>query len=142
MRKLLFILLLPILPFVTGCKKEKKIEKNLWNDGGKWNIESYHMSMDDGEETGSMMDYQNCGTFNFKKDGTGYSTMEFDDQTLNNVFQYVVEDEFLILSSFGGNGQKYDMDWSKDNVTLKHTLNYTNDGETILFKEVIKLRKI
>jgi len=54
---------------LISCKKETKIEKNLWKNGGEWNIESMIAtqistnSADNFNET-----IYNYGTFTFKKD--------------------------------------------------------------------------
>lgn len=76
---LLIGLLITGTTLVTSCSKETKIERNLWNKGGEWNVESLVINQtstdpaDDYSET-----IYNYGTFTFKKDGTGSFTITVD----------------------------------------------------------------
>ncbi|QEC42244.1 hypothetical protein [Pseudobacter ginsenosidimutans] len=68
MKKLLLLILLPLLAATTGCKKmiEKKIEAELMNaiTSGAWYVEHYRENATD--ITASFNDYE----FRFQRDGT------------------------------------------------------------------------
>ncbi|MFN3917657.1 MAG: hypothetical protein ACK4K0_07935 [Flavobacteriales bacterium] len=45
MKRIIFLLIVFLIAgtaVFTSCKKEVKIEKNLWNKGGEWKIESIY----------------------------------------------------------------------------------------------------
>lgn len=129
------------IALLTSCKKETRIEKNLWKDGGVWNIEtllaiqtSTNVS-DNFNET-----IYNYGTFTFRKDGSGIVVITVDGDVENAVFTYTNTKDKLTLI-YGNEGRVFDMDWKKNDLTLSITDNFTSNGHSVTYSETLRLKK-
>lgn len=138
--KNLFVLLLIAFTFVA-CSKETKIQKNLWKGDGIWNIEQLHATQSSTNSNDNFDEIvPNFGSFTFKKDGSGILkiTVDGDIETVN--FTYSNTTNILTLL-MGGETRNFDMDWKKNEMTLSIAENYTDNGESITYTEIWKLKK-
>jgi len=117
---------------LSSCKKEDRINKNLWKGDGVWNIDVYDFqSTSTYYQSDNYTDYKiNAGTIEFKKDGTG--TYKFPDSTIPMV--YTNTDKTLTIRFLNENGvpddyekQEFEIDWKKNQMELK---SYTVDTYT------------
>lgn len=126
---------------LSSCQKEHKIEKNLRNKGGDWNIESLVANqvstnpVDNFDET-----ILNYGTYFFKKDGIGSFKFTVDGDVEIGDFIYNNSDDKI---TFIVNGQVrvLDLTWEKDKIKMTIVENYTSNGETIKYTETYNLIK-
>lgn len=121
MKKIVFILFAVIA--LTACKKEVKIEKNLWKKDGVWNIDTY-----DSKTTSTYFEadnneyyYQNAGTIQFKKDGTG--SFNFQGEVTPMTYSNTEKTLTIIFKDESGNPQDdetltFDMEWKKNKIDL------------------------
>lgn len=126
---------------LSSCNKESKIEKNLWNKGGEWNIESLVAKQtstyapDNFEET-----IYNFGTYTFKKDGSGnYTTpaagFDYGAFTYSNT-----EDKFTLI--IDNQAQVFDIvEWEKNTMKISTTENFSNSVGSGTYKETLSLKK-
>lgn len=122
---------------LVACKKETKIEKNLWKGDGVWNIDIFESKETSTyfQEDNNEYYYQNAGTIQFKKDGTG----SFNFQGVVSPMSYSNTDKILtlIFKDEGGNPQDdevwtFDMEWKKNKMDLSSFLKdtyTTSDGQ-------------
>lgn len=124
------------MTLLVGCKKEDKIERNLWASGGEWNIDRWFL-----EETNEyhseifeddlyIENESNCGTFVFKKDGTGNFKVTVDEYVYTEKFTYKNTENKLILNfkededtgdqySYFGEGESiFLIDWKKNSLEM------------------------
>lgn len=119
-RILIMGLLLVGISGLTSCKKEKKIEKNLWSNGGEWNIEKFVSNWGSSSEDSNTLTEYNFGTFLFEKDGGGKLTIDSE----SNPFNYTnTENSLTITYKEGpmyteGEKEEYTLDWEKDKIEL------------------------
>jgi hypothetical protein len=118
MKKILFILLALLL--FSACKKETKIERNLWTKGGKWDIVKYEKIVTSSKPSNNKNEVtDNYGIFQFKKNGSGWiiSSAEYDAYIEN--FNYTITENELSISYFESEGtETYDLDWKKNAFTI------------------------
>jgi hypothetical protein len=144
MEKVSFLLtvLLVTTAALTSCKKESRIEKNLWNKGGEWNIESVQSvqvstnSADNFEET--VYDY---GTFEFEKDGSGNYEITVNGSNDTGTFTYSnSEDELTLI--IDNQARIFEItEWEKNEMTISIVENFTSSGESITYTETLSLKK-
>lgn len=125
MKKLLMLILIVFV--AMGCKKENRIERNLWKKGGEWNIErwsetatSTHYPEDNYSETKN-----NPGTFKFNKDGSGSLTLKDGSSAYTEAITYQNTENTLTIFDSEGEGKVFDLSWEKNDMTLT-----SNDSET------------
>lgn len=132
---------------LVGCKKEDKINKNLWKNGGEWNISEVKfttMNSAGQSDSGTIYDY---GTFKFEKDGTGTRTINADGQTFTHLFSYTnTETELVITLKSGpdvtpGEKEKYKMTWKKDNIELYIYTSWEDEFGNAYHEDFITLKK-
>lgn len=130
MKKLLFILFIALV--ATSCKKEKKIERNLWKNGGEWEIKSFEESS---KSTSSEYNFSqvinNGGTIQFKKDGTG--KMNYSSELADYLTDILYEEQFNAAFSYYNTknkiyfiyeeveGLSYNLEWEKDKITMSYS---------------------
>lgn len=125
----------------TSCKKETKIEKNLWNKGGEWNIERLDVKQvstnpsDSYEETA-----YSYGSYTFNKDGSGSFTLTVDGGIETGTFTYSNTENQLTLI-IDNSLRVFEMDWSKNSLTISITENFTSSGEFISYTQKLTLKK-
>lgn len=127
--------------FLSSCKKETRIERNLWNNDGEWNIESLIV---DQVSTNTADNYHetiyNFGTFTFKKDGSGISRITVDGDVETGTFTYSNTKDKLTLI-IDNEARIFDMDWEKNELTLTIVESYTDENEYITYTEIVNLKK-
>lgn len=127
--------------FISSCSKEDRIEKNLWNKGGEWKIESVTINQ---TSTDPIDNYSetllNVGSFLFKEDGSGIATFIVDGDTEILPFNYSNTEDQLILA-IDGETRPFNLTWEKNEIDLAITENYTSNGESITYKESYSLKK-
>jgi hypothetical protein len=128
--------------FVSSCKKEAKIEKNLWNKGGEWNIESVvakqtsTFAPDNFDET-----IYNYGTFTFKKDGNGNYTFTDDGDVEAGTFTYSNTEDKLTLI-INNQARVFDIvEWEKNKMKIIITENFSNSIGSGKYTETYNLKK-
>lgn len=140
MRKFNFLiigLLFVGLSGLTSCKKESKIERNLWNKGGEWNIDKYQENYGFGADPYSETRY-NFGTIKFEKDGNGKITLKDEGETFSNLFTYKNTDNSLTLTykegqmHYEGDVDNFTLDWEKDKIEL-----YSYKSDAYGYDEII-----
>ena len=142
---LLIGLLITASTSLTSCKKENRIEKNLWKQGGEWNIETYSASQVSTYTPDNFnVTMFNFGTFTFHKNGSGIYKFTEDGDIDTGVFAYTNTDDKLTII-IDNEGQVYNMDWKKNSITLtittQSTGNYPSPGQQITYSETIVLKK-
>ncbi len=139
---LLVVLFVAGMASLTSCKKEKKIEKNLWNKGGEWNINSFTANQtstyapDNFNET-----VYNYGTYTFKKDGSGIYTITVDGNFESGTFTYSnTEDKLTFI--INNQARVFDIiEWEKTKIKITITEHFTSGGESITYTESMELKK-
>lgn len=139
---LLIALLIASTAVFTSCKKEAKIEKNLWNKGGEWKIESIYAKQvssnpsDNFEET--LYDY---GTYTFKKDGSGSYIITVDGDIETGTFSYSnTADKLTIIIM--NQPLVYDiLEWEKDKMKIFISDNFVSNGNSVTYSETLNLKK-
>ena len=127
--------------FLTSCKKETRIEKNLWKNGGEWNIESIVANQTSTNPSDNYNEtVYNYGTLTFNKDGGGNYIFTVDGDVETGTFTYSNTEDKLTLI-IGNEARVFDMDWEKDELIISITENYTSNGESITYTETLKLKK-
>ncbi|WP_107039118.1 hypothetical protein [Brumimicrobium mesophilum] len=130
MKNLLVILLIAFL--ALGCKKENKIEKNLWNNGGEWEIKSFEQSAY--KIPASQFDYStlisNGGSIQFNKDGTGkfkyseelaeYLEIIIYEEQINADFTYHFTENSIFFIFTDAQGAAFDLEWEEDKMIYSH----------------------
>ena len=126
---------------ISSCEKEDRIVKNLWNNGGEWQVNDYSINV---VSSDPLQNYnQNTGgygTFYFSENRSGYSVLQGYSGQVTTQFTYTAtEDKLTILSS--NSKDEYDLSWKKDEVDLSITNTYEAFGETFTSTEKLKLIK-
>ena len=140
MKKLLTLLAVTLL--LVACKKDEQIEKNLWKGDGIWNITSYTSSETSTPSSQSDFTYtaNNAGSITFKKDGTGiFKYVDGGDVELAS-FNYSNTTETLTMI-IDSEARIFNMDWKKNKMTLTIAQNYSSNGTSYDYKEIIDLSK-
>lgn len=151
MKKLMFILLLVLT--ATACSKSKKIERNLWNHGGEWEIKSVEEFLETTEP--NKYNYsdviQNGGTIQFNKDGTGKFNFSsnladiiedyFYEEYVYNEFSYHHTENSIFFIYEDIDGFVCGLEWEKDKMVmiLSETHNntyYDENNNPIPYQEV------
>lgn len=145
MKKIKFVLISLIVvgaTLLSSCKKEARIEKNLWNKGGEWNVESIYAKQvssdpsDNFEET-----VFNYGTYTFNKDGSGRYTITVDGDFEEGSFTYSNTEE-KITFIISNQALIFDiLEWEKGKMTISITDNFTSNGNAVTYTETLNLRK-
>jgi hypothetical protein len=131
---------------LSSCSKETKIEKNLWKNGGEWNIESFNVKQtstyasDNFEES-----YANVGTYTFNENGTGIVKLIIDNFVETSAFTYTNTENQLMIT-IDNETQYYNLiEWEKDNMKIVYAENFYEgvDGNlgSGVYKETITLKK-
>ncbi len=120
MKKVLFILLVGLV--FVACKKEDRIQKNLWKQGGEWNIDtwSYRMTSTNPSDNESNM-IANYGTIRFNKDGSGNITYTENNSAYTESFTYTNTENTITIFDVDGNGTIFDLDWKRNEITMVTT---------------------
>lgn len=139
---LLIALLVIVTSALTSCKKENRIEKNLWNNGGKWNIErAVQNDISTNPADNLNLSALNFGSFTFKKDGTGNYVFTVDENVEIGTFSYSnTEDRLTWIRD--NEPLVFDLDWKKDDLQISYTENYKSNGEVITSTVTFYLKKI
>lgn len=125
----------------TGCSKEVKIEKNLWKNGGEWNVKSYSYTSVSSSGTNNInISVNDMGTMTFAKDGSGtYSFTQFGSTDTGTLKYTNTADELAL--TIDNSTTTFNMTWEKDNITLINASTSTSNGETITETETYKITK-
>lgn len=123
MKPIHFTLFLIFLITFSSCKKEKRIEKNLWKKGGHWNVEYLLLEKPSTDEV-----FFNCGVYTFKKDGTGKSILTTNTDVIIQDFDYSLlpsgyDGYKLTLISNDSDTAEYEVDWVKHKIELRKSKN-------------------
>ena len=90
-----------VLFIFSSCKKEVKIERNLWSKGGKWSIvkdEEIVISTWPANEKNNVNEY--AGIFQFNKDGTGWRIYTYYSEAEKLNFKYTTTESKLSLNYY------------------------------------------
>ncbi len=145
MRKNIFLLtglLIVSSVLLSSCKKEAKIQKNLWNKSGYWKIESLVANQTSTDPTDNFTEtIYNYGELHFKEDGSGAFTFTVDGDIEIGAFTYSnTEDKLTMI--INSQARVFDiMEWEKDKMKISITENFTSDGESITYIETLNLIK-
>jgi hypothetical protein len=129
---------------LSSCKKEVRIEKNLWRYGGVWNIESQT-----GKQTGTIVFNNfdetifNVGTYTFYEDGSG--SYKNNAELQPGAFTYSNTEHKLTIV-IENVSRAYDIvEWKKNNLKISYSYNFyegaANGDSTGKFTETIILKK-
>jgi hypothetical protein len=130
---------------LTSCKKETRIEKNLWKNGGEWNVTSWKGTIDGTQSEYVGADIQSA-VFTFTKEkevtlvitgdaGDIYTYKMKYDNTESQLTFTNVTDQATGLIDFPSM-INYIM-WEKDLLDLKTTTGFTGaDTETLILKKM------
>jgi len=103
-----------------SCKKDNRIERNLWKQGGEWNIELWSETTTSSyyEEDNNSTTFADFGTFKFNKDGTGSYTLTANSESYTESLTYQNTENTLTIFDPEGDGRIYDLDWERNDITL------------------------
>ena len=125
-----------------GCSKEDRIQKNLWNKGGEWNIKnaSYRQT-----STNVIDNYNfsvnNAGTFVFQENGSGFISTTSVGITEVESFNYSNTEDKLTLI-IDNEAATYDMKWDKNEIELSLMESFFSaDDDLVTSTEILKLEK-
>jgi len=142
MKRINFLLLVVLTALFSSCSKEAKIEKNLWNNGGEWNVEILVSSQTSTNPADNFNEtIYNYGTYTFKKDGSGSYTITVDGDFETGALTFSnTEDKLTMI--INNQARVFDiLEWEKDKMKISITENYTSGGESITYKETLDLKK-
>jgi len=149
MKKINFLLIAIIFvgtTLVSSCKKEDKIEKNLWKKGGEWNIESFVSKListyqpDLFDET-----VYNIGTYTFNENGSGSYLITYDGFSETETFTYSnTEDKLTFI--IDNEAKVFDIiESEKNEIKISYTGNFyegiENSVGTRTYTETVMLKK-
>lgn len=141
--RIILLLFLPaFLIFAAGCKKDKTIHKNLWDNGGKWLIEELVIVFDTYEDA-EIIDtrtetYQQVGYLLFRKDGT-VDLVEYDyDESITYNYENT---EATLTFSQGNVDIICGMDWEKDQISIRFPYIDEDLPENVEAIQYMELRK-
>lgn len=146
MKRLSLLMIVAVMFMAVSCSKDERIEKNLYKKGGDWKITTYLLQT--GSLNPSVNDYQSismtdCGKFHFSEDGTGVATFNINGGTQSASFKYSNNDKELTVIYENGTSQTYNLDWSKNKMTIDYNDSTTDsDGYTNWDTETVVLTKI
>ncbi len=129
---------------LSSCSKETRIEKNLWKNGGEWNVESFSAKQTSTFAPDNFDETQvNIGTYTFNENGTGIYKNIGELEPLSFTYSNT---ENKLSFTIGTDSQVYDIvEWKKDNIKFSYTENFYDgvDGNvgTGTYTEVITLKK-
>src|SRR5690554_2132625 len=111
MKKIIVLLLLVFV--VVSCKKENRIEKNLWKKGGEWNIERWSETATSSfyPEDNYSETQTNFGTLTFNKDGSGALTLKDGSSAYTEPITYQNTENTLTIFDSEGDGRIFDLNW-------------------------------
>lgn len=131
---------------LSSCKKENRIERNLWKKGGEWNIESFASSQTSTYEPDNFdATISNYGTITFKEDGEGNYTFTADGYTETGIFNYSnTEDELTLI--IDNQARVFDIiEWEKNEmiITFEESFveNVDNNAGSGTYIETYNLKK-
>lgn len=144
MRKIKFLALCFLIVNVSllnSCSKENKINKNLWKNGGEWNIETFVSKQTSSNPVYNFNEtFSNVGTFKFNENGSGNVSVTTDGDTQSESFSYVNTEDKLSLTI--DNEQRiFEMDWEKNLLTITIVESYTYAGDSNVYTEIYTLKK-
>ena len=138
--KNLFALLLIVFTF-TASKKEKQIEKNLWKDGGTWNIDHYYFNQTGTDSSqNNTITLTNAGIITFNEDGTGKMEVGIGQQKEISTFDYSNTENSLTITT-DNFPVAYEMDWKKNKISLNFNFTATTNGQNYGIINNMKLTK-
>lgn len=145
MKKINFLmisLLIVSVSFLMSCKKEAIIEKNLWNKGGEWNIQSIVANqVSTNPEDNFNETVYNYGTFIFREDGSGTYTITVDGDVEAGTFTYF-NTEFKLTLIHNNDARVFDiLEWEKGKMKISITDVFSSNGETVTYTETLNLVK-
>ncbi len=117
MKKILLILFVALV--FVACKKENRIERNLWKQGGEWNIETWEESQTSSyfPQDNSSVIVHDFGTMKFNKDGSGSMTIKDGNNAYTESFTYENTENTLTIFDEDGEGVIHDLDWKRNEFT-------------------------
>ncbi|MCE3296964.1 MAG: hypothetical protein K0R65_2678 [Crocinitomicaceae bacterium] len=142
MKKILFVLFAVIM--ITACKKETKIEKNLWKKGGEWSVTSWK-SWNDGIEAEHIGTDVQSAVFTFNKEKEAIVVINGD---AGDIYTYKMkyentESQLKLTNVIDQETGEVDypsivyyLMWEKDKLDLKSTNGFSGgDTETLILKK-------
>jgi hypothetical protein len=129
---------------LSSCKKEVRIEKNLWKKGGVWNIESQT-----GKQTSTIASNNfdetifNVGTYTFYEDGSG--SYKNNSELQPGAFTYSNTENKLTIVMENVSRAYEIVEWKKNNLKISYSYNFyegaANGDSTGKYTETILLKK-
>ena len=138
------ILISTALFLITACSKEKKIERNLWKNGGQWDIVKYEeIITSTSPENEKHETIENAGIFQFEKNGEGFmiNKEEYFAEKIN--FKYDNTATELTLDFYPNSYErKFELDWNKNSFILTQniTSTYTDENGNPLTLNTVTFR--
>jgi hypothetical protein len=129
---------------LSSCSKETRIEKNLWKNGGEWNVESFSAKQTSTFAPDNFDETQvNIGTYTFNENGTGIYKNIGELEPLSFTYSNT---ENKLSYTFGNESRTYDIvEWKRNNIKYSYTENFYDgvDGNvgTGTYTEIITLKK-
>jgi hypothetical protein len=139
---LLFMLVIVGSVFFTSCKKEERIEKNLWSKGGEWKVKTLEV-----DQTSSVVEDNysesigDIGTFSFKKDGTGSYIFTLDGDSEAGTFTYSNTEDKLTFIYDNEPRVFRIVDWERNSLKISITEDYDYNGVSTTYNETMTLEK-
>lgn len=136
MKKIVLLLLLTTLFY--ACSDEKKIKRKLYFGSGKWEIQEYkrYFWSPAGMNNQNIFLCANCGTIEFKRNGSGVISISDPEGSGGYSFTYTNTENVLTLSTDDG-AAVYDITWNvnKSQMTLSQNIGHVGYVNVITCKK-------
>lgn len=132
------ILLLLISTLFYACSDAAKIKRKLHFGGGKWEIIEYkrYFWSPVGLNGQNIFLCANCGTIEFKRDGSGSLSISDPESSGSSQFTYTNSKDIVTLF-IDGEGAVYDLTWNikKTQMTLSQNIGHAGFVNVIVCKK-------
>lgn len=131
------------LLMTTSCKKDKAIERNLWANGGKWNIDKV-ISEDHYDGAVTSETTSDAGLIKFERDGSGYLLFKFSEYNgVHTPFTYTnTKEKLYIMIEEDSKVFSYDIEWKINNLNLVLKDYYDSDNPNNYLRTELELKKM
>jgi hypothetical protein len=126
---------------LNSCSKENKINKNLWKNGGEWNIVTLVSKQTSSNPINTFNEsFSNVGTFKFNENGSGSVSVTLDGETQSETFTYMNTEDKLTLV-INNESRIFNLVWEKNEMEMTIVESYNSLGDSNVYTEIYTLKK-